>query len=127
MSLSQVLVNDMGRYLVGSLGWVRSLGSRYMSAVFSESGILPVSIMALMILVVIVIAVSPPYFNYSAKIPSGPAAFPQGSCLTSLLVSSCDHCSRFTGLYSGGVCAAYISDQYLLNLLRPRLLVTVVG
>jgi hypothetical protein len=79
--------------------------------VFSKSGILPVSIIALMILVDIIMAISPPYFSCSAKSPSGPAAFPQGSCLTSLLVSSYDHCCRFLGLYSGGVIAAYISDQ----------------
>jgi hypothetical protein len=111
MSLSQVLVSDIGRYLVGSLGWVRSLGSRYISAVFSKSGILPVSIIALMILVDIRMAISPPYFNCSAKIPSGPAALPQGSCLTILLVSSYDHYYMFPGPYSGGVWAAYISDQ----------------
>ena len=79
--LSHVLVNDIGLYFEGSWGLFLSFGIRYMLAVFSASGIYPASAIAFSTRWVMFIAAFPPYLRLSAKIPSGPGAFPIGSSL----------------------------------------------
>ena len=64
---------------------------------------------------VMFLASLPPYLRLSAKIPSGPAAFPAGSSFMASFVSSSVHYAvgyRCPSSWNG---EAYMSDQYWLN------------